>query len=142
MIHHLSIAARDPKRVAGVLAEFMGGTAKQPAPERFPDVWAAYQYDQDGTLIEVVPAGVELLPQSAGGPRLGEARQYGPFHFAMSTEKSPDAVTAIAKREGWECYLQTETPFRIIDIWIENDTLIQLLPPAFAAEYRAALQPA
>jgi hypothetical protein len=26
MIHHLSIAARDPQHVAGVLAEIMGGS--------------------------------------------------------------------------------------------------------------------
>ena len=96
MIHHLSIAARDPKRVAEVLAELMDGTAKQPNAERYPSVWNAHQNDRDGTLIEVVPAGVELLPKSAGGPRLVEAPQYGPFHFAMSVEMSPEAITAIA----------------------------------------------
>ena len=30
MIHHLSIAARDPQHVAGVLAELMGGKAVRP----------------------------------------------------------------------------------------------------------------
>jgi hypothetical protein len=138
MIHHVSIPARDAKRVAEVLAEFMGGTARQPF-EQAPDVWVAFQEDQEGTFVEVLPAGVELRPASAGGPRLGEARElgYGPFHLALSVEMSPEAIATIAKREGWECYLGGATTTRVMDVWVENATQIHLLPPAFAAEYRA-----
>lgn len=138
MIHHVSISARDPKRVAEVLAELMGGKTKQPLPEQAPDVWMAYQLDQDGTFVEVLPVGAELRPASAGGPRLGEARDlgYGPFHFALSVDMAPDAVAAIAKREGWECELSGATTTRVINVWVENATQVHLLPPAFAAEYR------
>src|SRR5579863_8980016 len=98
MIHHVSIPARDPKRVAEVLAELMGGATRQPLPEQAPDLWIAYQRDQDGTFVQVLPLGAELRPASAGGPRLGEARDlgYGPFHFALSVEMSPDEIAAIA----------------------------------------------
>lgn len=139
MIFHVSIPARDPKRVAEVLAEFMGGATRQPYPEQAPDLWIAYQNDRDGTFVEVLPVGVELRPASAGGPRLGEAHElgYGPFHFALSVEMSPEAIVAIAKREGWECYQGGANTSRVMDVWVENATQIHLLPPDFADEYRA-----
>jgi hypothetical protein len=60
MIHHLSIAARDPQHVAEVLAEFMGGAATRFAPN--PGSWFAHQDDEYGTGVEVYPAGTELRP--------------------------------------------------------------------------------
>jgi hypothetical protein len=44
MIHHLSIAAREPERVAGVLAELMGGVVV-PAQGNF----FAWQLDEYGS---------------------------------------------------------------------------------------------
>ena len=46
MIHHLSIAARDPKHVAGILAELMGGVAV-PFPAN-PASFFALQLDDHG----------------------------------------------------------------------------------------------
>ena len=47
MIHHLSIAARDPKHAAGVLAELMGGTAVPFPPN--PGSFFALQLDDHGS---------------------------------------------------------------------------------------------
>ena len=65
MIHHLSIAARDPRHVAEVLAEFMGGAATRFTPN--PGSWFAYQHDEHGTGVEVYPAGTELRPAGPQG---------------------------------------------------------------------------
>jgi len=46
MIHHLSIAARDPKRAAEVLAELMGGKAVPFPPN--PGSFFALQLDEHG----------------------------------------------------------------------------------------------
>jgi hypothetical protein len=62
MIHHLSIAARDPERVAGVLAELMGGVAVPDGGNFF-----AWQLDEHGSGVEVYPAGMELQPGGATG---------------------------------------------------------------------------
>ena len=65
MIHHLSIAARDPKHVAGVLAEFMGGVSVPFPPN--PGSFFALQLDEHGSGVEVYPAGTQLQPGGSDG---------------------------------------------------------------------------
>src|SRR5260221_7178210 len=62
MIHHLSIAARDPKHAAGVLAELMGGTAVPFPPN--PGSFFPLHLDDHGSGVEVYPAGTEPAPNS------------------------------------------------------------------------------
>src|SRR5271170_2078167 len=80
MIHHLSIAARDPKQAAGVLAELMGGRSVPFPPN--PGSFFALQLDDHGSGVEVYPAGTELRPGGAVGGNFvkKEARGYGSTH--------------------------------------------------------------
>src|SRR5947199_6048200 len=85
MIHHLSIAARDPKHVAGVLAELMGGKAVPFPPN--PGSFFALQLDEHGSGVEVYPAGTELQPGGSGGGgyvKKREARGFGPTPCGLS----------------------------------------------------------
>ena len=85
MIHHLSIAARDPKKAAGVLADLMGGKAVPFPPN--PGSFFALQLDEHGSGVEVYPAGTELHPGDSNGGgfvKKPEARGFGPTHFALS----------------------------------------------------------
>jgi ABC transporter substrate binding protein len=86
MIHHLSIAARDPRHVAEVLAEFMGGAATRFTPN--PGSWFAHQHDEYGTGVEVYPAGTELRPAGPEGAGFAMTEpirsRYSPTHFALS----------------------------------------------------------
>jgi hypothetical protein len=138
MIHHLSIAARDPKHVAEVLAELMGGVSVPFPPN--PGSFFALQLDDHGSGIEVHPAGTELRPgggTGAGFARKPEAHGFGPTHFALSVAATADAVEAIARREGWHCYRCDRGPFHVIEIWLENESMVEILPPEYAAEYLA-----
>src|SRR5271169_5188011 len=141
MIHHLSIAARDPKHVAGVLAEFMGGTAVPFPPN--PGSFFALQLDEHGSGVEVYPAGTELQPggSDGGGFVKKEARGYGPTHFALSVGTDADTVEAIASREAWQCFRCNRGPFHVIEVWVENETMVEILPPEYAAEYLAFTHP-
>jgi hypothetical protein len=133
MIHHLSIAARNPQHVAEVLAELMGGAATRFPPN--PGSWFARQVDEFGTGVEVYPSGTELRPT---GFAMGESLRYGPTHFALSVDMSQDQVVAIAEREGWECRCcERGGPggFHVMELWIENSGMVEVLPPPFAAEY-------
>ena len=102
MIHHLSIAARDPKHVGGVLAELMGGVAV-PFPHN-PGSYFALQLDEHGSGVDVYPAGTELQPGGSSGAGFVEkpeiARRYGPTHFALSVPTAADTIEAIARRVG------------------------------------------
>src|SRR5262245_20121029 len=94
MIHHLSIAARDPKHAAEVLAELMGGSAVPFPPN--PGSFFALQLDDHGSGVEVYPAGTELQPAGATGGRFvrNDARGYGSTHFALSVGTDAAAVKA------------------------------------------------
>src|SRR6202043_1943386 len=105
MIHHLSIAARDPKQVAGVLAELMGGKAVPFPPN--PGSFFALQLDDHGSGVEVYPAGTELEPNgNTGGSfvKHDRGRGYGSTHFALSVATDAKKVAEIAKRAGWQCH--------------------------------------
>lgn len=60
MIHHFSIAARDPEHVAAVLAEVIGGQSFNFST--FPGSRIVVTGDAHGTAIEVYPLGLELAP--------------------------------------------------------------------------------
>jgi hypothetical protein len=141
MIHHLSIAARDPQHVAGVLAELMGGVAVPFPPN--PGSFFALQRDEHGSGVEVHPAGTELRPGGGNGAGFAkrEAQGFGPTHFALSVGTPADAVEAIARREGWHCYRCDRGPFHVIEVWLENESMVEVLPPEYAAEYLAFARP-
>jgi hypothetical protein len=143
MIHHLSIAARDPKNVAGVLAELMGGVAVPFPPN--PGSFFALQLDEHGSGVEVYPAGTELRPGGDDGGGFVKKpvaeRAYGPTHFALSVATQADTVETIAQREGWQCFRCNRGPFHVMEVWIENESMVEILPPEFAAEYLAFTRP-
>src|SRR6201996_566400 len=141
MIHHLSIAARDPKQPAGVLAELMGGTAVPFPPN--PGSFFALQLDEHGSGVEVYPAGTVLQPGGVTGGSFvkNDARGYGSTHFALSVGTEAATVQAIAERAGWQCFDCNRGPFHVIEVWVENETMVEILPPEYAAEYLAFTRP-
>jgi hypothetical protein len=135
MIHHLSIAAQDPKRAAGILAELMGGTSVPFPPN--PGSFFAVQLDDHGSGVEVYPAGTQLEPGGAvGGSFVAkEPRGYGSTHFALSVATDAATVKRIADNAGWQCYDCDRGPFHVIEVWVENQTMVEILPPEYAQEY-------
>ena len=142
MIHHISIGVHDPERVAAALAEVLGGIAA-PFPDA-PGAHIAFAADDHGTLIEIHPIDMELRPGGNGeGLQMerGRARnRFGPFHAALSVAHDVDAVQRLGARLGWRTEVQSRGPFHVVELWVENEVMLELLPPAFAAEYLAALR--
>jgi hypothetical protein len=139
MIHHFSIAARDPRRVAGVVAELWRGRA-QPFPPVAEGSWVAIAGDARNSTIEVYPFGCEL--QTAEGDADARAvtnPQPSPFtatHAAVASPLTEAEVLAIAAREGWEAkYRKRGGLFGVIEFWLENRVLIEVLTAEMQAEY-------
>jgi hypothetical protein len=134
LIHHLSVSARDPERVAKVLADIMGGISR-PFPANYGS-FAAFQQDDHGTLIEVHPDGTVLVPEGTGFARtLPREVGNGPTHFALSVQRSNEEIFAIANREGWMCRRNDRAEFPVIELWIENVMMCEILPPEFSRLY-------
>jgi hypothetical protein len=68
VIHHVSIAARNPRHVAGVLAELMNGRC-YPFPGGIADSFMAVSGDAHGSMIEVYPEDIVLQPGTSDDPR-------------------------------------------------------------------------
>lgn len=138
MIHHLSVSAADPKGAAEFFADIMNGVVVDFPPN--PGSFMVFKADGRGTGVEVYPAGSVMIP--GGDPGAVWVRQpegadrRSPTHFAVSVEMGEDEVLARAAAKGWPAYVCNRGGhFRVIEVWIENTWLVEVLPPAFAAEY-------
>ena len=147
MIHHVSIPAREPCRVAEVLAEVMGGKCLPFGP--LEGAFMATSGDAHGTMIEVYPEEATLdIPASDDQVVFGkqQAPRGWPFHCLLSVAKSREEIERIGAREGWRAKtfgrgMQGEKPFfHVIEFWVENRLMIEVAPPEMAREYEEFLK--
>ena len=144
MIHHISLPARDPLHVANVLAEVLNGRVGL-----FPPNINSYLVlvgDKYGTLVEIYPLGSELMPgQGQEGVTFCQNAHpyaYSAVHAALSVSTSQEQIEQIAAREGWRAVrCDRDGWFDVIEFWVENRLLLELLPPALAPQYLHAMQP-
>jgi catechol 2,3-dioxygenase-like lactoylglutathione lyase family enzyme len=138
-IHHFTVPARNPERVAAVLAELLGARVI-PLPHPVGTL-LVYAGDSDGTAIEVWPAGMR--------GRIGAAELHvtdlplpedWPHHGYVTTDAtSADQVLASFAREGWRAErVHNGSPgggFSLVRGWIENHTGIEIADSHMRAEY-------
>jgi hypothetical protein len=142
MIFHASISADDPERVAGAIAELWGGKAA-PFHAVVEGAWAARAGDARGSMVEVYPRGTRLMPadgdrDSFGAP--GAADRMVPFHMAIASPLDRNGVETIARREGWiSKYRKRGGAFGVIEFWLENCLMLEVLTPEMQAEYLQAM---
>ncbi len=144
MIHHFSIAARDPAHVAEVLAEVIGGQSMNFSP--FPGSRIVVAGDEYGTAIEVYPLGLELAPGDgdASVHPIDNATPspYTATHAAVSVALDEDGILRIARRENWRAVIcERSVAFKVIEFWVENRLMIEFLTPGMARDYLRALAP-
>jgi len=148
MIHHVSIPAREPRRVAEVLSELMGGQCFPFGP--LEGAFMATSGDAHGTMIEVYPERATLeIPENDDQVVFGEnAVPPGtwPFHVLVSVPLDREDVERIRAREGWRAKtfgrgMQGHKPFfHVIEFWLENRLMIEVAPPDMAREYEDFLK--
>jgi len=67
---------------------------------------------------------------------------YNAFHAAISVATSEATIHEIAARNGWHVTTCDRlSHFRIIEVWVENQQLLEFLPPNFAEQYLTFMQP-
>ncbi|MDZ8185287.1 MAG: hypothetical protein RMX96_10590 [Nostoc sp. ChiSLP02] len=137
MIHHISIPANNPPHVAEVLAKILGGKAA-PFPSN-PGSYVAVALDEHGTMIEVYPLGIELIPgdgeQQVKFRENDNINQFNAVHAAVSVSVSQKEIEEIAASEGWRVLRCNRGRFEVIEFWIENRLLLELLSPEIVSQY-------
>ena len=138
MIFHFSIAADDPKRTATMLAELWRGEAL-PFPMLGKGSWIVHAGDDRRSSVEVYPRGMTLYR----GERYGDLRhepspRHGPLHAAVATPLAIEEVEEIARRYGCETRVCQRGPwFRVVELWIDDCLMLEMLTPEMQHEYRA-----
>jgi hypothetical protein len=144
MIYHLSIAAIQPRRVAEVLAELWRGEVF-PFPAVAKGSFAVLAGDDRNSLIEIYPLGTELVLEGgstdAGSRHDPKASGRSATHAAISSVLPASEVLAIAEREGWTArYCKRGGHFGVLELWIENLTMVEVLTEKMVLEYLATMK--
>lgn len=159
MLNHISIAVDNPEKAASVIAELWGGTVIPfpPAPGSF----MALAGDGRGTAVEITPRdtilvpGEGLPPEDGFGPdfpteefeaRFAKSADVPPYvatHLNISTPLGEQEVREIGRREGWRTLVCNRGAglFQLIELWIENRLMVEVMTPAQTARYREITSP-
>ncbi|NJR32074.1 MAG: hypothetical protein HC778_03395 [Chamaesiphon sp. CSU_1_12] len=144
MIHHISINARDPLRVASVLAEIQNGKVYK---FLVPDSYLTMPFDNYGTHIVVFKQGDVWVPgvdREAAKVNQTAPPDFMSVHFAISVPLDPQQIEQIGKREGWRVLIRNRgenVPFSAVEFWVENRILFEFFSPEFTPEYLEVMQP-
>lgn len=151
MIHHFSMPARDPQHVAKVLARLIGGHAYR-FPGPLPGAAMAVTGDRHGTMIEVYPEAVVMAPGEGEAPVAYRdtpvERAYAGFHALLSVPHDRATIERIGLEAGWRTkFFSRAAPglppvFHVIEIWVENRFLLEIVPGDMIEVYETYMQPA
>jgi hypothetical protein len=144
MIHHISISAHNPEHVAQVLAEVLNGQAVEFFPH--PGSYMVFPMDEYGTGIEIYPLDTKLIPgegdKSGKFVNIANSSNFIATHAAISVTKTQEEIEEIGKRENWRTVrCNRDSFFDVMEFWLENQVMLELLTPEMAAQYLAATQP-
>jgi len=159
MIAHVSVPARDPRQTARLLATLIDGEVF--AFPVVPGACIAVARDGSGLAIEVypdtlahhpgsgdpdpaaVPAGPQTQPWEdqivPDGPQLRPSA----FHLALVSRLDADAVVGLAQAAGFRAVrCDRAGVFRLVEVWLDNAFLVEVLDTTEADRYRQFMNPA
>jgi hypothetical protein len=159
MINHISIGVRNPEKVANIVAELWGGYALPFPPS--PGGYVAFADDGIGTMVEIIPSNIQLLPgtglpdeatfsretitdDNEGAFTVGDENpQFGSVHLNINSPLGEAEIKAIAAREGWRCFIANRGRglFQLIEFWVEDRFLIEVNTPEMTKVYREIVNP-
>ena len=102
----------------------MNGTARQGFP--FAGACTALARDNFGTMIECWQLAADATTPAS-------------FHAALSVGYDDDTIMEISREAGWRCAVRQGGPFSVVEVWVENRTLLELLSPTQTEKYLLAL---
>ena len=123
-------------RACEVIARHTGGRVLPFRP--FPGAFMAWSGDERRTVVDVYPRGREHVPaEGMFGVRTNPAPSaYSESHLALGVAVSSDEIFAIAAREGWLAQSSDRGGlFSVIELWVENKFLLELLTPQEQKRY-------
>lgn len=151
MIFHISIPSQNPERVAKVIAELWRGEAFPFLPLASNGSWLAFAGDDRGSGIECYPRGARISPSTEDRPtgftvtidpvvaiEMGEQAGRIATHAAVYSPLTQDVIIGLAEREGWLARYARRGQFHVVEFWLENAVMLEVLTEELAQEYRGS----
>jgi hypothetical protein len=144
MIHHMSIDARDPLRVAGVLAEIWKGKVYK---FLISGSYLVTPFDNYGSHVVVFKSGDIWVPGAdveAAKVSQTTPTDFSSAHVAISVPIDHQQIEQIGQREGWRVLTRKQgdgIPFSAVEFWVENRCLFEFFSPEFTPQYLRIMQP-
>ena len=131
MKFHPAIDADNPERVAKALAWLWSSDAYPSSFGR--GAWIVVAADDRVSAIHVRlrTDALEATPAAANGAPC-----------MIGTRLSEAEVCALGAAEGWPAARRSRGRFHVIELWVENRVLIEVLTPEMQAQYATASMPA
>lgn len=142
MLHRISISVDNPLHVANVISEILHGSVLRGGD--YPYTYTVMSNDEYGSAIELVQSGNEVI---VGRQDKFEYEynlnhsNFSPIHLAISVPASRYEIEQIAEREGWHVAVGNRGRFKLIEFWIENKLLLELIPPETIPQYVKSMSP-
>lgn len=154
MIAHLSVPSETPRETALFFAAVIDGLAFDfPV---VPGASIAVARDGSGTAVEVYPPSMKHHPGEGevdpdmmpDGPQAmpwedqifaepGGAKPSS-FHLAITTQLTEAEIQSRAQALGWRTLAcERAGVFGVVEVWVDNRYLVEVLVPNQAARYRA-----
>ncbi|MDJ0673851.1 MAG: hypothetical protein QNJ36_00390 [Calothrix sp. MO_167.B42] len=64
-----------------------------------------------------------------------QTSKFFPFHAAISVDSNIEELEEIGMKEGWLVKICDRGGFHVVEFWIENKLMLELLTPEFTHEY-------
>lgn len=161
MINHISIGVHNPEKAAKVIAELWTNATVIPFPP-CPNSFIVIADDGKGSAVEITPVDTILVPGEGLPPEENfheatpteeyEAKfmksdftpRYVATHLNINTPLSEREVKAIGEREGWRVLTANrgEGLFQLIELWIEDRFMLEVMTPEQTARYVEMFSPA
>ena len=91
----------------------------------------------------VQPQGPQALPWEDQIHADGGQLRPSAFHLALVSKLGDEAVMELARRAGWRAVACDRAGvFKLVEVWLDNAVLVEVLNPAEAERYRAFMNPA
>ncbi|MBN9387419.1 MAG: hypothetical protein J0I20_05140 [Chloroflexi bacterium] len=137
MIHHISIPAENPRQVVEVLARLLNGRITGFGP--YGNSFIAWAGDEVGTAIEVYPSGTELFPDQGEGQANFRhnpvSSGFTATHATISVKLTIGEILDLAKKAGWRAIQLSRGPHDVIEFWIENRVMLEVMTKEMAEDY-------
>ncbi|MGL4767209.1 MAG: hypothetical protein ACRCV6_03915 [Formosimonas sp.] len=137
MIHHFSIPAHNPMHVAEVLTVLFDGVLTRFGP--YHNSYIAWTNDEHGSAVEVYPVGTEMFLDPEYGHtnfrHNPNAAEFIATHAAISVQRDKAFILGLAASQGWRAVELSRGSFNVIEFWLENRVMLELMTPEMTQNY-------